>query len=59
MTSETQTAPDSAGRDYTPYDPAAVETRIYDEWMRQELFKPKSEEESGGRRPFVITIWAS
>ena len=48
MTSETQTAPDSASRDYAPYDPATVETRVYDEWMRQGLFKPKSEEESGG-----------
>ena len=56
MTSETQTAPDPASRDYTPYDPAAVERRVYDEWLQQGLFKPKSEEESGGRRPFVITM---
>ena len=43
-------------RDYTPYDPASVETRVYEEWLRQGLFKPKSEAESGGRRPFVITM---
>jgi valyl-tRNA synthetase len=60
MTSDTQAAPESApeatGRDYAPYDPAAVETRVYDEWLRQGLFKPKSEAESGGRKPFVITM---
>jgi valyl-tRNA synthetase len=56
MTSDTQAAPESAGRDYAPYDPASVETRIYDEWLRQGLFKPKSEEESKGRKPFVITM---
>src|SRR3954469_10987776 len=56
MTSDTQAAPESAGRDYAPYDPAAVETRVYDEWLRQGLFKPKSEEESGGRKPFVIPM---
>ncbi|HZO32638.1 MAG TPA: valine--tRNA ligase [Chloroflexota bacterium] len=56
MTTESQTAPDSVSRDYTPYDPASVETRVYEEWLRQGLFKPKSEEESGGRRPFVITM---
>jgi valyl-tRNA synthetase len=56
MTNDTQAAPESAGRAYAPYDPASVETRIYDEWLRQGLFKPKSEEESGGRKPFVITM---
>jgi valyl-tRNA synthetase len=56
MTSEIPTTPDSASRDYAPYDPAAVETRVYDEWLRQELFKPTSEAESGGRKPFVITM---
>src|SRR4051812_6915117 len=56
MTTDTQAAPESAGRAYAPYDPASVETRIYDEWLRQGLFKPKSEEASGGRKPFVITM---
>jgi valyl-tRNA synthetase len=56
MTSEIRAAPEPASRDYAPYDPASVETRVYDEWLRQGLFKPKSEEESGGRRPFVITM---
>jgi len=56
MTSETQATPEPASRDYAPYEPASVESRIYDEWLRQKLFKPKSEAESGGRKPFVITM---
>ena len=38
-------ASDAQGRDYAPYDPASVEDRLYAEWMRQGLFKPKSEAE--------------
>jgi valyl-tRNA synthetase len=56
MTTETQTAPDSAGRDYAPYDPSSVETRIYDVWMRSGLFAPISDAEANGRKPFVITM---
>ncbi|MFN8637854.1 MAG: class I tRNA ligase family protein, partial [Chloroflexota bacterium] len=56
MTHETQAGPEPASRDYAPYDPASVETRVYDEWLRQGLFKPKSEAESGGKKPFVITM---
>jgi valyl-tRNA synthetase len=49
-------ASDAQARDYAPYDPASVEDRLYAEWMRQGLFKPKSEAESGGRKPFVLTM---
>ncbi|MCC6178211.1 MAG: valine--tRNA ligase [Chloroflexi bacterium] len=60
MTSETQAASqgsqDAAGRDYAPYDPSAVETRIYDAWMQHGLFKPISDAEAKGRPPFVITM---
>ncbi len=56
MTSETQTAQESPGRDYAPYDPSSVEGRVYDEWLRQGLFKPRSDEEAGGKRPFVLTM---
>src|SRR4051794_41850638 len=60
MTSDIQavpeSTPESAGRDYAPYDPATVETRVYDEWLRQGLFKPKPEAETRGRKPFVITM---
>ncbi|MCC6176820.1 MAG: valine--tRNA ligase [Chloroflexi bacterium] len=56
MTSETQAAADLSGREYQPYDPALVESRIYDEWMRLGLFKPKPPEAWGGRQPFVMTM---
>ena len=47
MTSETQAAARvQPNRDYAPYDPAAVEGRIYDEWLRLGLFKPKSAAET-------------
>jgi valyl-tRNA synthetase len=56
MTSETHAAAESPSRDYTPYDPSAVEGRIYDEWLRQGLFKPESVPNSEGKRPFVVTM---
>ena len=72
MTTEAQAAPEPHGdltsettgdatndvqsRHYAPYDPASVEDRLYAEWMRLGLFKPKSEEEAGGRAPFVLTM---
>src|SRR5918912_197363 len=56
MTSETQTAAESPARDYAPYDPSAVEGRVYDAWLRLGLFKPKSDEEAGGKKPFVLTM---
>ena len=41
------------GRDYAPYDPKSVETRLYDAWLRAGYFKPRPAE---GKQPFVITM---
>jgi len=56
MTSETQAGSESAGREYAPYDPSAVEGRVYDAWLKHGLFKPRSDAEAGGKRPFVLTM---
>ena len=42
-----------AGRDYAPYDPKRVETRLYDAWLRAGYFRPRP---AAGKPPFVITM---
>ena len=56
MTSETQTASESTGRDYAPYDPASVETRVYESGCGRACSSRSSDEEAGGKRPFVMTM---
>ena len=41
------------GRDYAPYDPKRVETRLYDAWLRAGYFKPRP---AADKPPFVITM---
>ncbi len=38
------------------YDPAAIERGLYDWWDEQGLFAPVSEEQAGGKKPFVIIM---
>ncbi len=49
-----------SGRGYAPYDPQAVEARLYDAWRRAGYFKPRFPEglprSSEPKTPFVITM---
>jgi valyl-tRNA synthetase len=47
-------ASETAGRDYTPYDPSAVEQEMYRRWEESGYFKPRFT--SPDREPFVITM---
>ena len=53
MTTEIRAQPESAGREYAPYEPGAVEAKWYDEWLRRGYFKPRGVD---GKPPFVITM---
>jgi valyl-tRNA synthetase len=52
--------PEPVSRDYAPYDPSAVESGWYEEWLREGLFKPRSAggkpRPADGKRPFVVTM---
>jgi len=53
MTTAAKTTPHARERDYTPYDPKAVEREWYERWLESGYFKPRG---AAGRRPFVITM---
>lgn len=53
MTTEARPEAESAGRDYQPYDPKAVEARWYDEWLQRGYFKPA---EGSDKPPFVVIM---
>jgi valyl-tRNA synthetase len=50
----TESAAEQPGRDYAPYDPAAVEQPIYERWERCGYFRPRASVD--GKPPFVMTM---
>jgi valyl-tRNA synthetase len=53
---EMQQSSDGQGELAKSYDPAAIERGLYDWWDAQGLFAPISEEQAGGKKPFVIIM---
>src|SRR5215210_4767404 len=47
-------AAEQSGRDYAPYDPAAVEQSTYQRWEQRGYFKPRPSPD--GKPPFVMTM---
>ena len=56
MTAQSATTPNPIEEFPKTYDPSAIERGLYDWWDEQGLFAPISEEEAGGKPPFVMIM---